>query len=223
MEHTAGVSYVRYPNVQVRQTPLSDEELLRRYEEVLAILGEESVAAPLRDTAFWTRIFSNGDLVGELEDLGAGRLLRHLEHCRDRIVPAGVVHGDLARGNLMITTDGEFHLIDWDRWESPSPLFLEAVAVAFRFAQLRAPSDDPAERVKLLLRRDPSVPLLDRVLDVCGQLSFEEAVGFQILNRAGWQRLYHPRDRSFDDRLSAYLIACGDVIAGDRLESPGRA
>lgn len=159
-----------------------EETRLNRLERAFDVMFVEASTMALKDTATWKRVFSaeNREAFGSL---GCAEPMRRIETATARRrVPVGPVHGDLHPGNVL-ESEGRIVIIDWDRFEEPGPHFLDALHGLY--AHVRRDSLKPARgssdetdlcTVRLLLDRNPRVPLLERVDATLGEATWAEAV-----------------------------------------------
>ncbi|TVP48690.1 MAG: methyltransferase domain-containing protein [Gemmatimonadales bacterium] len=162
---------------------------VERVARALDRLDLDRQELPLGETDFWRRLTddtSRDEFRLLAPDLPLFEQLACLEARR---VPSGLVHGDLAWGNLIRDREARIHLIDWDRCERQSPRFLDSVHACHSLARtwhfLEYP-ESTADRIlegwERILARDPELPLLESIDRVRGEVSWEEAVALTILN-----------------------------------------
>ncbi len=183
MENVAGVRYSVYPRVPHAAASQSSDG--RRVEQALDLLFRDAEERRLRDTATWSRIFSEPSL-SRFRSSGSAAVVRELEsRLAVKRVPTGMVHGDLKYGNLL-DRNGDLTIIDWDRFEEPAPLLLDGMHALFHEAMrqergVRDPQQRYLAALERLLQR-PAGSLADRVQSVIGELDWAEAVMLYIVS-----------------------------------------
>jgi SAM-dependent methyltransferase len=190
LRHAAPVAwatYERIPNVG-RRTRRSQE---RRVTEALLLLRRDAAPRRLGATQFWARL-NEPQARDALCRLGAAPLLDWLhEHSVNRRVPSGIVHGDLKHDNLLEGPRG-LVLVDWDRFETCSPILIDALHASFSFAlrdarRGRREPAGPAYRRALqrLYRRDGRLFGVELIDEALGELGWWEAVTLYLLGYTG--------------------------------------
>jgi SAM-dependent methyltransferase len=184
-----GIPLGVYPLVPHDNPNTEWPDKVARVQQALDRLDADRLDIPLGRTDFWRRLMEDQAreefrrISPDLEVFG------RLAHLEAKTVPSGLVHGDLAWGNLIRDREDRVRLIDWDRCERRSPRFLDTVHACHSLARthhfLKYP-ESAADRIlgawASILNRNPEIPLLDRIDDVRGQLGWKDAVSLTILN-----------------------------------------
>ena len=169
-------------------TDWADKVFRLRY--AIEQLAHDAQDMPLGTTDFWQRLMSKTSSQ-DLASVGGGEMAVHFERsAASKVVPAGLIHGDLAWGNLIRDRrTGEIILIDWDRCEERSPKFLDIIHACHSLARTHDYLVNPESRAnrifiawEMIIARDPAIPLLEQADSMLGELSWEEAIGLAILN-----------------------------------------
>jgi ATP-binding cassette, subfamily C, bacterial len=215
LSSAAGVTYASYPFFPHKQR---ESSALLRIEASFKALFHDPINSPLAQTACWRRISNPGwtDILGQSE---ARRLIVDwLPRLASRSVPVGISHGDLNAGNLL---EGERRLvmIDWDLFEEPSPLFLDAIHAVFGHVIKESNTSFPVggryvHFLKRLYAQDPAFPLLRYAVGLIGELTWEEAVTLYVLSDCNRMLLHHTdpdRSTTVEQECRKRLSAC---IAG---------
>jgi hypothetical protein len=184
-----GIPLGVYPVIPHEDPNTEWTDKVERVAHALDRLDGDRTDLPLGRTDFWRRLMEDEareDLHRLSPELDVYGLLTGLE---GKSVPSGLVHGDLAWGNLTRDPWGRVRLIDWDRCERQSPRFLDTVHACHSLARthhfLKYPesrADRILEAWGWLLDRASEIPLLDRVDDVRGELGWKDVVALTILN-----------------------------------------
>lgn len=205
--NTAGTAYTVYPYIDHTESK-ERADRIARLEYALQRLAADTRMLPLDTTDCWKRLFEEKGRA-DLTALGAADLLTHLERDAARkVVPCGLVHGDLAPGNLIQSGSDSYVLIDWDRCEGLSPKFLDAVHACHsvtrvqdspRMANRRGPKGALIQWI-MLFEQDGAIPLLDRVHAARGELGWREMIGIALLGQV--ERRLHATRSSPVSRLT---------------------
>ncbi|MDQ3607100.1 MAG: class I SAM-dependent methyltransferase [Gemmatimonadota bacterium] len=184
-----GAAFSVYPFIAFKQSnELRDR--VSRLEAAFQQITADARDVPLRSTDFWQRLTAQ-ETRAELGQLGAEGLLQWAErYLASRVVPAGVVHGDLAYCNLVRDMSGSVVALDWDRCEYLSPKLLDAMHGCHSLARGHHGTLAPDRRGesgillawRLLWERHPALPLLERVDAVRGELTWREAILVAMLD-----------------------------------------
>ena len=179
-----------YPLVHHSDPNAEWSEKVRRLEVAIERLSRDSRSVPLAETDFWLRL-TGPESVRDLARLGTDdEFMEHVYRMGSWTAPAGLLHGDLAWGNLIRDRQGRIILIDWDRCEKQSPKFLDIVHACHSLTRTHlflhddghGRGDRTLEGWRLLITRSEAVPLLDRIDQALGNFSWREAIGLTILN-----------------------------------------
>ena len=204
-EHV-GVPVTDYPLVHpdARSDRGSDPEAA-----VVAILSELPAdrRAPLADTATWMRLAGDHG-AAECGAVGAAALREHvLESFAALRSPVGPTHGDLHADNVMFV-DGRPLLVDWNRYESNNPLFLDSLYALVHEGQQRHGTGIADELVAYADgHRDG--PLRALVDDSLGEFSRDQAALVLLLDRTvSYSEISRPL-QAVDARR--FRSRCGDL------------
>lgn len=157
-------------------------------EALLEKLSTGAEAIPLAESEFWARVFSP-QLARPLEELFGRAAVEYLSDLAGRVVPCGLVHGDLHRLNIL-EQRGESFLIDWDQYERRSPRFFDVMDLSASLihhdalGRVRQPLLDPLRTIATGSGRVPLASLLDREATF---LRPEERVLLYLFHRARWR------------------------------------
>jgi hypothetical protein len=207
--------------------PAGSEEERSRLGRAFEVLFRNASVASLEETATWERIFSPENREA-FRSLGCGPHLRRIEEAAGRRrVPVGPVHGDLHPGNLL-ASDGRLVIIDWDRFEEPGPLFLDALHGILVHSHRHAPTSGTSSSrnthhhtVRRLLDRDPRIPLLERADAILGEATWTEAVSTYQLSWLSRQLPFRKREMGWHETGERYrerLSLCTSRLEGGRTE-----
>jgi SAM-dependent methyltransferase len=181
-----GVAWGVYPMANLPDP----DECLRLADIVLATLIDSAAPVRLADTDLWRRLFGpTSEILLAFPE--AARLMESLIPAADLWVPAGRVHGDLNLINILVGGAGEPVLIDWDRSERCSPIFLDVLAASssHAFRQLSSGEMTTADVFVEVwpLQFDRQRLAFRSQLERCrGAVEHEAAVAVDILNRVDW-------------------------------------
>jgi SAM-dependent methyltransferase len=212
------VPYMVFPAAEV--VVYRDEaEKIAVLEQAFDVLGGGARSAELQATDAWRRIFADKSRQ-ELTRLGArGILDRFTAACAGRKVPVGLVHGDLHVGNVL-RRGGSPTPRDWDRLPAASPLLLDRCNAVTQLLVSRATAaEESAPRLKALERlakKDQGTPLVHRLEEVAGELSWGELVAFYIVSLAGWAATQDITTLSptAEQRIRQELAMCRSCLEG---------
>lgn len=188
----------------------TEEAQRDRLERAFEVLFADARTASLEETETWSRVFSRKNR-DAFRRLGCEEFLEKFEiNTALRRVPVGPVHGDLHPGNLL-ASDGRLVIIDWDRFEEPAPLFLDALhgLSAYVDRHARRPGRplsgwiDPST-VRALLDRDPRIPLLERADATLGEATWAEAVCVHQLSWLSRQMEFRVRNLGWHETGTRY-------------------
>jgi hypothetical protein len=150
---------------------------------VLEALGTSYVRIGLSHTDFWHRLI-DGEVRRAFGELGGATVLEHVvSTLADRNVRAGVVHGDLHLGNLLVGRDRPV-LIDWDYFDRRSPQFIDALAAVNALVPHRRDAFGTLiPRLRTIAAGSAELPLRPHVFGRDDELSVPEMVVCFILWR----------------------------------------
>jgi SAM-dependent methyltransferase len=170
------------------------EDGLHIAREVLGRLLRAAAMRPLHSTDAWRR-FCDPRSLRALGEIGADALLREIEwSTADLAAPVGLVHGDLCFHNFLTGDAGGVVVIDWDRSERRSPVFLDVLAAshfhAFRYL-LNGGWDLDSRWAgwQLLFDQDSRLALRPELEQSRGELGWSAMVAFGVLNTIQWDVL----------------------------------
>ena len=175
-----GFAYAASPWVPC--TP-SDPEL--RVREALKALRRTAEPGRLVDTGVWGAL-AHLDERGIWKMMGVPDLLEALAaHVEGAWLPVGVLHGDMKAENVL-SKEGEVVLIDWDGFDPRSPPLLDAIhAAVWSLENRQGPKPGFDVRLSALNRirhADPTVPFLDEIRQVQGDLHSVEALCLYVMH-----------------------------------------
>jgi SAM-dependent methyltransferase len=183
------------------------EDRVDAAREVVSRLLRGAAMQPLHSTDAWQRICDPKSLRA-LGEVGADALLQEIERSTGGMVaPVGLVHGDLCLHNILADDAGRVVVIDWDRSERHSPVFLDALAAshyhAFRYLlNGDLGLDSRWAGWQLLFDQDPRLELRPELDQARGELGWPAMVAFGVLNTIQWDGLME--GPAAHQRLPAY-------------------
>lgn len=186
--------------------PVFGQERISDSRRFLDLLLKYSTPVRMRSTQAWERIF-NPSSIPRLAQLGADRLLEHFQsQLADKETLVGLVHGDFALHNILRSHEGHTAVIDWDRSEQRSPIFLDAIAAShfYAFRHLAGGGwgqDNFTQSWELHFRRDPRLQYHDEIGRCMCDLEWEAMVGFAVLNQIYWDSGRDAYAPAFNDDL----------------------
>lgn len=150
-----------------------------RIEKAFAALFRDTEQGSPMETDVWRRFVALDDR-GVWASLGVPDLLQALAaRVEGARLPVGILHGDLKPANIM-SRGGDVVLIDWDGYDPRAPLVLDAIHAVATHLEERdgvTPGLDPRTSSLSRIREgDPSVPFLDDIRRLQGDLRAEEAI-----------------------------------------------
>jgi SAM-dependent methyltransferase len=183
----AGVEWAVYP----RAHPAGGEGRLDSARSVLRRLIDSATMESVHGTDAWRRL--SGPVSREaLGQVGADALLIGIQ-CRTagKRVPVGLVHGDFALHNVLHGSEDEPVVIDWDRSERFSPVFLDVLAASHfhAFRELVGGGwgmDSYWAAWQLHFQADERLALGDELDQARGELDWTTMVAFGVLNTIHW-------------------------------------
>jgi SAM-dependent methyltransferase len=178
LREIGGVWYLACPVIKTDPQRRTSEEHMA---EILALLSLETKQLVLSETDMWNKLFHSPARIA-LDAVGGTTLLRRVEKAlRNRHVRAGLVHGDLHAGNVLVGPDHPF-IIDWDSYEACSPQFLDALDA------MKSLLPEPiiglrhfAPKLGAIVAGDPKLPLRRFVYERDDELSIQEMLACYIL------------------------------------------
>ncbi len=214
LNDTQSVHYLTCPAISPDESAPSTET---QVGQILSALGRDARWVRLSGTALWSRINDIETRHG-LERLGWASLLNALDSkLGQRMVYAGLVHGDLHAGNVLQGPDGPV-LIDWDHYEENAPLFLDAIeAVKMMIAKRRGGPRALILDLETLIANSPNLPLRSQVFERDDELSVPEMVACFLFWRAADRvRRSRPSESEITDLIpSAWLTLAERLIFPD--------
>ncbi|WP_264031756.1 methyltransferase domain-containing protein [Cellulosimicrobium sp. SH8] len=175
-----GVRVAEAPLLRARTVSLDEaEDVLVRALRGVTVPDEHR---PLRTTAAWRRLASaRGER--DCAEIGAADLRdRVLRTHGDLLVPVGPTHGDLHPDNVLVTSEGSAHLVDWNRFEPDNPLVLDAAYAACQVHLARTGSG-LAEAVRRLAGDELAGPLAAVAAARSGELTPAQVAVLVVLDR----------------------------------------
>jgi SAM-dependent methyltransferase len=183
----AGLRWAVYPRARHE----GGERRVRSTAIVLRRLLDGARTDRVECTDAWERLRAP-ESVRLLEPLGGVALLEQLERrIAGRQVPVGLVHGDLALHNVLHDASGQPLVIDWDRSEPRSPIFLDVLA-ASHFHAFRELGDggwglDSYWRAWLRhFESAKGLAFADEIDEARGNVQWAPMVAFCVLNTIHW-------------------------------------
>lgn len=175
--------------------------------DLLYALRHGAIPMKLSGTSYWQRVF-DPRVHDCLVTLGGAQVLDYFQaSLRDRNVLAGILHGDLHLGNMIVEGD-RIVVVDWARFEERAPQFTDVLAASWALFRRRGRSL-LLEHARMVLARDSRLPLRKDVLGREDELSVPELVACHLLgtlainiSRIGCDSLSLRQRHRYHERLS---------------------
>lgn len=197
------IPYAMFPLVRGRTPMLASNESYRDVEELLVriLAAVEPEVRPLHATDLWRALTDpppyEPSEVGRLRDALIPR-------CRDALVPAGPIHGDLHPWNLLLPElGGQPVVVDWAGYEENYPVAVDAIRSCVALYTARTASD---MRAGLEAFASGSVrgPLAEYASSHLGELSPLSASALTLITHEHWDAPLNPSIiRPYLDAVSA--------------------